>query len=158
MGSASAFGAMTTRINNQALECANALMVDRPLVKNIREYRDGITGVPRRTGDDHVRQAKVGAHPSRSFGHRRGERVRGVDDGVHPVLDQPLPHRLGAAEPADPHLPDRQCGIGHPPGQRTDHLDVGVQPLRECAPLRRPPEQQYPHQCRPLRRRAGEYR
>ena len=82
----------------------------------------------------------------------------GVDDGVDVRVEQPSPHPVDPAEPADAHLADRQRGIGHPAGQRADHVDVGMQSRGERAGLRGAAEQQHPHQCRSPRVRPAEYR
>ena len=75
-----------------------------------------------------VPQPESGARLRGMGGHGGGERVGGIDHSGDVVLDQPVPQTLDTAEAAHPHWPDRQCRVGNPAGQRTDQLDVGVQP------------------------------
>jgi hypothetical protein len=112
-----------------------------------RSHRDRTAGIPGRSCQHDMRQAEVGADLGRPLGDRGGEWVRGVHDRLDAVVDEPLPHRLGAAEPADPHFPDRQRGVGHASGQRTDDLIRGMQSLSEFASLGAAAEHQHLHQC-----------
>ena len=69
----------------------------------------------------------------------------------HAGVAQPLPHSLDAAEPADAHRSDRQRRVGHPPGQRADHVDVvGAGASASARASAVPPSSKHPHQCAAL--------
>ena len=82
----------------------------------------------------------------------------GVDDGIDLRVGQPSPHPVGATEPADADLADRQRGIGHPARQRADHVDGGMQSRGEQSRLCRAAEEQHTHQWCSRRALPDEYR
>ena len=61
-------------------------------------------------------------------------------------------------EPADADIADRQRGIGHPPRQRADHVDGGMQSRGEQSRLCGAAEEQHTHQWCSRRTLPDEYR
>jgi len=123
---------------------------------DVGAHDDRITGVPGGAGQHHMRQPQLAAHGRGVGCDRGGVRMGGVDDGVDLEFDQPLPHPLDTAEPADAHLAHRQRGLRYTARERADHIDVRMKSRGEGTRLSSAAEQQDPHQCRPRRTRPDE--
>ncbi len=86
--------------------------------------------------------------------HGGGEGVGGIDEETDVVLPYPRGKPVDPAEPTDAHIPGRQPGSGHPPGERGGDADAPVtgealgQPTRLGGPSQNKHMHRYRHRHR----------
>jgi hypothetical protein len=81
---------------------------------------------PARAAQHHRRNPGGRRGPRRVDSDRLGERVRGVDQGVHVLLTQPSGQPLGRAEAPDAYVPGKCPGPRHTPRERRGDPDTAA--------------------------------